>query len=231
MARSLPLWAIVVACFCTDWLFYTLLTSMPTYMNNVLHFNIQEVSWRRGAIFCLAEQLALAPGLSTPSSGLAWHFPLLDSPTHASGNAVGTCGTPQPLPIYVKWRCQCLTWVSSSQNGLLSALPYVGNGLGHILSGLLADLLLSRHVLSTAAVRKLFSAVGKDQSPLPPGSSSWLSPQAINVSPFLPRDAAAWRLPGGCVLHRLQLHSCRGLSHTVLDREQHDWGRPEHQPY
>ncbi|KYO25794.1 probable small intestine urate exporter [Alligator mississippiensis] len=87
MARSLPLWAIVVACFCTDWLFYTLLTSMPTYMNNVLHFNIQE-------------------------------------------------------------------------NGLLSALPYVGNGLGHILSGLLADLLLSRHVLSTAAVRKLFSAVG-----------------------------------------------------------------------
>uniref|UniRef100_A0A7M4FFV1 Solute carrier family 17 member 4 n=1 Tax=Crocodylus porosus TaxID=8502 RepID=A0A7M4FFV1_CROPO len=87
MAKSLPLWAIAVACFCTDWLFYTLLTSMPTYMNNVLHFNIQE-------------------------------------------------------------------------NGLLSALPYVGNGLGHILSGLLADLLLSRHVLSTAAVRKLFSAVG-----------------------------------------------------------------------
>ncbi|XP_069659192.1 sodium-dependent phosphate transport protein 4 isoform X3 [Haliaeetus albicilla] len=87
MAKSLPLWAITVACFCTDWLFYMLLTSMPTFMSNVLHFDLRE-------------------------------------------------------------------------NGLLSSLPYVGNGLGHILAGLLADFLLARRVLGTAAVRKLFSALG-----------------------------------------------------------------------
>ncbi|XP_025918382.1 sodium-dependent phosphate transport protein 3-like isoform X2 [Apteryx rowi] len=87
MAKSLPLWAIAVACFCTDWLFYMLLTSMPTFMSDVLHFDLTE-------------------------------------------------------------------------NGLLSALPYVGNGLGHILAGLLADFLLARRVFGTAAVRKLFSALG-----------------------------------------------------------------------
>ncbi|XP_040985080.1 sodium-dependent phosphate transport protein 3-like isoform X5 [Aquila chrysaetos chrysaetos] len=87
MAKSLPLWAITIACFCTDWLFYMLLTSMPTFMSNVLHFDLRE-------------------------------------------------------------------------NGLLSSLPYVGNGLGHILAGLLADFLLARQVLGTAAVRKLFSALG-----------------------------------------------------------------------
>uniref|UniRef100_A0A8C3SN41 Solute carrier family 17 member 4 n=1 Tax=Chelydra serpentina TaxID=8475 RepID=A0A8C3SN41_CHESE len=87
MIKSLPLWAISVAYFCNDWLFYTLLTSMPTYMNDVLHFDIRE-------------------------------------------------------------------------NGLLSALPYVGNWLGTIVSGLLADFLLSKHMFSTATVRKLFSVLG-----------------------------------------------------------------------
>nr|XP_009666528.1 PREDICTED: sodium-dependent phosphate transport protein 3-like [Struthio camelus australis] len=87
MAKSLPLWAIAIACFCTDWLFYMLLTSMPTFMSEVLHFDLRE-------------------------------------------------------------------------NGLLSALPYIGNGLGHILAGLLADFLLARRVFGTAAVRKLFSALG-----------------------------------------------------------------------
>ncbi|NWW85782.1 S17A4 protein, partial [Rhynochetos jubatus] len=90
MAKSLPLWAITIACFCTDWLFYMLLTSMPTFLSSVLCFDLRE-------------------------------------------------------------------------NGLLSSLPYVGNGLGHILAGLLADFLLARQVLGTAAVRKLFSALGKDK--------------------------------------------------------------------
>ncbi|XP_067389935.1 sodium-dependent phosphate transport protein 3-like isoform X2 [Emydura macquarii macquarii] len=87
MMRSLPLWAIAVAYFCNDWLFYMLLTSMPTYLNNVLHFDIRE-------------------------------------------------------------------------NGLLSALPYIGNWLGTMVSGLLADFLLSKHGFSTATVRKLFSGLG-----------------------------------------------------------------------
>ncbi|XP_012787603.1 sialin isoform X1 [Sorex araneus] len=42
MLKSLPLWAIVVAHFSSNWTFYTLLTLLPTYMNEILRFNIQE---------------------------------------------------------------------------------------------------------------------------------------------------------------------------------------------
>ncbi|XP_043940742.1 sialin-like [Protopterus annectens] len=39
---SLPLWAINIAHFSSSWSFYTLLTSMPLYLNDVLRFNIKE---------------------------------------------------------------------------------------------------------------------------------------------------------------------------------------------
>ncbi|XP_060061373.1 sialin isoform X3 [Erinaceus europaeus] len=42
MVKSLPLWAIVVAHFSYNWTFYTLLTLLPTYMKEILRFNVQE---------------------------------------------------------------------------------------------------------------------------------------------------------------------------------------------
>ncbi|XP_053237245.1 sialin isoform X3 [Podarcis raffonei] len=39
---SLPLWAIVVAHFSYNWTFYTLLTLLPTYMKEILRFDVQE---------------------------------------------------------------------------------------------------------------------------------------------------------------------------------------------
>ncbi|XP_059557157.1 sialin isoform X4 [Myotis daubentonii] len=42
MLKSLPLWAIVVAHFSYNWTFYTLLTLLPTYMKEILRFNVQE---------------------------------------------------------------------------------------------------------------------------------------------------------------------------------------------
>jgi hypothetical protein len=47
------------------------------------------------------------------------------------------------------------------QNGLLAGLPYLVMWIVMILSGLAADALRSKHVLSTTNVRKLFNAVGK----------------------------------------------------------------------
>nr|XP_057904011.1 sialin [Doryrhamphus excisus]XP_057904012.1 sialin [Doryrhamphus excisus] len=41
MMTSVPLWAIVVTQMCFNWSFYTLLTSLPTYMNNILHFDLK----------------------------------------------------------------------------------------------------------------------------------------------------------------------------------------------
>ncbi|KAG8582002.1 hypothetical protein GDO81_007887 [Engystomops pustulosus] len=40
--KSMPLWAIVVAHFSYNWTFYTLLTLLPTYMKEILRFNVQE---------------------------------------------------------------------------------------------------------------------------------------------------------------------------------------------
>lgn len=40
--RSIPFLAIVVAHFGSSWGFFTLLTNLPTYLNNVLHFDIEQ---------------------------------------------------------------------------------------------------------------------------------------------------------------------------------------------
>lgn len=45
IVTSRPLWAIVVAHFSYNWTFYTLLTLLPTYMNDVLGFSIQQNGW------------------------------------------------------------------------------------------------------------------------------------------------------------------------------------------
>ncbi|KAM4725873.1 sialin isoform 1-T1 [Anableps anableps] len=41
MVLSVPLWTIIVTQMCSNWSFYTLLTSLPTYMNDILHFDLQ----------------------------------------------------------------------------------------------------------------------------------------------------------------------------------------------
>ncbi|XP_056255925.1 sialin [Seriola aureovittata] len=41
MMLSVPLWAIIITQMCSNWSFYTLLTSLPTYMNDILHFDLQ----------------------------------------------------------------------------------------------------------------------------------------------------------------------------------------------
>ncbi|XP_044191197.1 sialin [Thunnus albacares] len=41
MLLSVPLWAIIITQMCSNWSYYTLLTSLPTYMDNVLHFDLK----------------------------------------------------------------------------------------------------------------------------------------------------------------------------------------------
>ncbi|KAF8787062.1 Sialin like protein [Argiope bruennichi] len=42
VVTSVPMWGLVVTHFGQNWGFYTLLTDMPTYLSNVLHFNIEK---------------------------------------------------------------------------------------------------------------------------------------------------------------------------------------------
>ncbi|XP_031441606.1 sialin [Clupea harengus] len=87
MLLSVPLWAIIVTQMCANWSYYTLLTSLPTYMDTVLHFDLR-------------------------------------------------------------------------QNSFLSSLPYLGSWLFSVLSGVVADILLEKELLSTTTVRKSFTVIG-----------------------------------------------------------------------
>ncbi|XP_053190148.1 sialin [Scomber japonicus] len=87
MLLSVPLWAIMITQMCANWSYYTLLTSLPTYMNNVLHFDLKS-------------------------------------------------------------------------NGFLSALPYLGAWFVSITSGVVADTLIEKNMLSITSVRKIFTLVG-----------------------------------------------------------------------
>ncbi|MCI4392097.1 hypothetical protein PGIGA_G00142080 [Pangasianodon gigas] len=87
MVCSGPLWAIIITQMCANWSYYTLLTSLPTYMDTVLHFDLR-------------------------------------------------------------------------QNAFLSAIPYLGGWLFSVLSGVFADKLLEREILSVTAVRKIFTFAG-----------------------------------------------------------------------
>lgn len=87
IVTSTPLLAIVVAHFSYNWTFYTLLTLLPTYMNDILGFSIQ-------------------------------------------------------------------------QNGMLSALPYLGCAISAVLSGQIADYLRETCAYPTVIVRKSFSLIG-----------------------------------------------------------------------
>ncbi|XP_035476029.2 sialin [Scophthalmus maximus] len=87
MLLSGPLWAIIVTQMCANWSYYTLLTSLPTYMNNILHFDLKS-------------------------------------------------------------------------NGFLSALPYLGALVVSTLSGVAADSLIEKRVMSVTAMRKLFTITG-----------------------------------------------------------------------
>lgn len=84
---SLPLWSIVIAHFSYNWTFYTLLTLLPSYMKDVLRFNIQE-------------------------------------------------------------------------DGYLSALPYFGCWACMMIVGQLADYLRQNQLLTTIAVRKIWTLIG-----------------------------------------------------------------------
>ncbi|XP_068431836.1 sialin-like [Clinocottus analis] len=41
MLLSVPLWAIIIGQICSNWSYYTLLTSLPIYMNDIMHYDMK----------------------------------------------------------------------------------------------------------------------------------------------------------------------------------------------
>ncbi|XP_037700190.1 sodium-dependent phosphate transport protein 1 isoform X2 [Choloepus didactylus] len=64
------------------------------------------------------------------------------------------------LIVYIPTFINSVFHVNVEENGLLSALPYLFAWIFGILSGLMADFIQSRNILSLLAIRKLFNTLG-----------------------------------------------------------------------
>ncbi|XP_014325652.1 sialin-like [Xiphophorus maculatus] len=64
MGLSVPLWAIIVTQMCSNWSFYTLLTSLPTYMNDILHFDLQSNGFLSALPYFCSVPVSLLSGVA-----------------------------------------------------------------------------------------------------------------------------------------------------------------------
>eukprot|EP00054_Salpingoeca_dolichothecata_P009968 m.56136 g.56136 ORF g.56136 m.56136 type:complete len:506 (+) comp18714_c0_seq2:100-1617(+) len=62
MAQSLPLWGLTIMHFCQNWGFYTLLTCLPTFLNDVLRFSIQDSGLKASIPYVALFVIALLAG-------------------------------------------------------------------------------------------------------------------------------------------------------------------------
>lgn len=62
--------------------------------------------------------------------------------------------------LFIDHRMLVSLVVTLFQNGLLSSLPFLGRFIGSLGSGMLADNLMTRELLSVTAIRKIFHVSG-----------------------------------------------------------------------
>ncbi|CAK9820525.1 SLC17A5 [Anthophora plagiata] len=128
---SLPMWAITITQCGQSWAFYTLLTELPTYMDKILHFDVQQdaflsalpylTSWLVGlAISSFADALLAARLLSPLASFKLW-------------NTVASLG-PSLSFIGAIW-AECdrvMVMMMLTGLGSLQGAIYAGNQMNHI---------------------------------------------------------------------------------------------------
>jgi len=86
---SVPVWALIFTHVAQNWGFYTLLTELPTYMKNILHFNIEDNS----AVSALPYFLALIVSIlfSPVADFIIDHRIMARSATRKLFNSLGFC--------------------------------------------------------------------------------------------------------------------------------------------
>lgn len=67
MLLSVPLWAIIITQMCSNWAYYTLLTSLPTYMNVILHFDLKSNGFLSSLPYCGAWLFSTLSGVVADS--------------------------------------------------------------------------------------------------------------------------------------------------------------------
>ncbi|XP_005184461.1 sialin isoform X1 [Musca domestica] len=128
---SVPLWAILITQCGQSWAFYTQLTELPTYMNNILHFEIQSnavlnsipylTSWLAGiACSAVADWMLERRYISTLSSYKFWNSIASIIPS------LGLIGVG-----YVGCSWQWVTFMLAGVGAFAGAI-YPGNQMNHI---------------------------------------------------------------------------------------------------
>nr|XP_020008220.1 sialin-like isoform X1 [Castor canadensis]XP_020008221.1 sialin-like isoform X1 [Castor canadensis]XP_020008222.1 sialin-like isoform X1 [Castor canadensis] len=75
--KSLPPWAIEVAHFSYNWTFYTLLTLLPTYMKDILRFNVQENGFVSALPYFGCWLCMILSGKAADNLRVKWNFSAL----------------------------------------------------------------------------------------------------------------------------------------------------------
>lgn len=131
LATCVPLWAILITQCGQSWAFYTQLTELPTYMNNILHFNIQQnavlsalpylTSWWLGILISIFADWLLATGRLS----LATSYKLFNS----IGSVVPSLGL-----LGVAWvGCdRTMAQLMLTIPGAFAGAVYAGNQMNHI---------------------------------------------------------------------------------------------------
>lgn len=107
---------------------------------------------------------------------------------------------------------------SGSQSGMLSALSFVSACICIVHGGLLADFLLSRKILRLNTIRKLFTAIGKNQGRYGGGVGCGMLREASYSLCLLscPRGSPPICVPRVPFLGQIQLQCHHGLLDTVF---------------
>ncbi|OXU21743.1 hypothetical protein TSAR_011588 [Trichomalopsis sarcophagae] len=128
---SLPMWAIAITQCGQSWAFYTLLTELPTYMDRILHFDVQQdaflsalpylTAWITGLIISSFADALLARNIVSPlTSFKMW-------------NTVASLGPSLSFLGAIWAGCDRLTvMMMLSGLGSLYGAVYAGNQMNHI---------------------------------------------------------------------------------------------------
>lgn len=128
---SLPMWAITITQCGQSWAFYTLLTELPTYMDKILHFDVQQDAFLSALPYLSSWLVGL--GISSFADALLARQILSPLASFKLWNTVGSLG-PSLSFIGAIWaECDRMTVMMMLAGlGSLQGAVYAGNQMNHI---------------------------------------------------------------------------------------------------
>ncbi|XP_014479208.1 PREDICTED: sialin [Dinoponera quadriceps] len=129
--KSLPMWAITITQCGQSWAFYTLLTELPTYMDKILHLNVQQDAFLSALPYLSAWLVGL--GISSFADALLARNMISPLASFKLWNTVASLG-PSLSFIGAIWaRCDRMTvMMMLAVLGSLQGAVYAGNQMNHI---------------------------------------------------------------------------------------------------